>query len=271
MRAVACCPLVLMLRPNLDRELVTRMVGVIDLQGGCAVHGIAGNRNEYRVTDYFHDTNGARILIDGDYRRLVDCYRDVGIDSLYVADLDGIRLGRWQRQHVEWIVRSMETQGRLLLDLGFNEQPSRADWDWIHGLVKGRSNLTLVVATECAADATLLGDLIRHVPREQAAVSFDYKDSRWMSTAATEDDWIAACRRHKIATVIGLDLAAVGGTSIEPTLALCHRLRASLPQTRYITGGGIRTDFDARQLFQAGADELLVASWFTGRRGPIEP
>jgi uncharacterized protein related to proFAR isomerase len=195
---------------------------------------------------------------------LIDCYRQVGIGSLYVADLDGIVDGRWQRREVEAIMQSWDPAGRLLIDLGFRGRHTPAEWDWARSLVQDRVNAMLVVASECATNPEMIEELVRHVPREQVAVGLDYQDSRWISETATERQWFTACREQRIGTVLGLDLAAIGGTSVEPTLSLCRRIRAQLPSVHYITGGGIRNQADASRLIRAGADELLVASWFSG-------
>ncbi|MDV6032330.1 MAG: hypothetical protein F9B45_20035 [Phycisphaera sp. RhM] len=253
---------------ELDNALVSSFVGVVDLQDGLAVHGVGGQRDQYLPVSTFQTAGQPSLRIDGDACRLIDGYRGVGIGSLYVADLDGIRRDRWQRSLIETIVHcapaanDSDRHGRLFLDLGLRAAVAPARWDWMKSLVRSNPRIVLILATECADDVSLLGDVLSRVPRHQVAVSFDYRDGRWLSASTSEEAWFEACRRAAIATVIGLDLASVGGTSIGRTLELCKRIRCQLPQPRYVTGGGIRSAGDARCLLDAGADQLLVASLF---------
>ncbi|QDV82538.1 Histidine biosynthesis protein [Stieleria magnilauensis] len=253
---------------ELDSALVSRFVGVVDLQDGLAVHGVGGQRDQYLPVSIFRTAGPSSLRVDGDACRLIDGYQSVGIGSLYIADLDGIRHDRWQQSLIEAIVHrepaanDSDRRGTLFLDLGLRATVAPERWDWMESLVRSNANVVVILATECAGDVSLLGDVLSRVPHDQVAVSFDYQDGRWLSASTSEDAWFEACRRAAIATVIGLDLASVGGTSIERTLELCKRIRRQLPQPRYVTGGGIRSAGDAQCLLDAGADQLLVASLF---------
>ncbi|QEF99949.1 1-(5-phosphoribosyl)-5-[(5-phosphoribosylamino)methylideneamino] imidazole-4-carboxamide isomerase [Stieleria maiorica] len=249
-------------KPIPPDAFTSRFIGVIDLQDGLAVHGVGGDRDHYLPVGTFNAPGRAAHRIDGHVQRLIDGYHSVGIDSLYVADLNGIRFGDWQRQQIRSIVERCSDRGTLFLDLGFRTTMPPQRWSWIESLVNDHANVVVILATECATDVSLLSDLLTHLPCDQIAVSLDYKDGRWVSEETTDDDWFDACRNSGISTVIGLDLASVGSTSIQRTLELCKRVRLQLPHTRYITGGGVRGAADARRLFDAGADQLLVASLY---------
>ena len=293
---------------RLDSALVSRFVGVIDLQDGLAVHGVGGQRDQYLPVSTFqrpvdlsphalarghaaplahpsgwqhcvdfgtsNQSTGRQTAgqtshqIEGDVRRLIDGYHGVGIGSYYVADLDGIRRDRWQQSLIETIAhRVLATSGRgnggnLFLDLGLRTAIDPGRWAWLESLVRNHPRIVVILATECADDVSLLSDVLSRVPQNQVAVSFDYQDGRWLSASISEEAWFCACRRAEVSTVIGLDLASVGGASIGRTLELCKRIRRQLPQPRYVTGGGIRGGDDAQRLLDAGADQLLVASLF---------
>lgn len=242
--------------------LASTLIGVIDLQGGQAVHGVAGNRDHYLPTERFFPPDGESIAIEGDARRLAEEYQNIGMRSLYVADLDGIRNNRWQTERIGQIIDVLRDDITLLIDLGMRHPMTAQDWSWIESVSATHPNVRFVVATETVRSLSLLSELILCVGRERVAVSFDYMRSTWLSRWASETQWIATCVQRQVRTVIGLDLAAVGGTSVSATETLCHRLRPLLPDARFITGGGIRSESDARQLVEAGADGLLVASWF---------
>lgn len=226
------------------------------------MHGVGGLRHQYQPTQTFRLASGDCVPIHGDCHRLIDCYRSVGIASLYVADLDGIQLGRWQRGLVESIVADLTPAAKLLVDLGFSHSIKPSDWNWVQALALEHPNVSVVIATECAADVSVLKKAIERMPCCQVAVSFDYKNSRWLSKSTSPQQWVDACRKESIETAIGLDLAAVGSQSIQLTLSLCKRLCRDLAVPRYITGGGIRNGEDAMRLIEAGAESLLVASLF---------
>ena len=75
-----------------------RVVGVIDLKAGAAVHAVRGERERYRPV--------------GDPLSLARTFRDeLGLDELYVADLDAIGGGgehgrdhraRWRARRASW-------------------------------------------------------------------------------------------------------------------------------------------------------------------------
>ena len=247
---------------NQHHQLTQRLIGVIDLQAGLAVRGVGGNRERYRPAQSFRVPGKQRVVVDGDYLKLIQSYRAAGIESFYLADLDAIEQEPCQRSHVEQIVHAVGPTTRVLMDLGITDHRLELDGRWIDELIHKNRNITLVIATECAPGPAILDQVIRRIGRKQLAVSFDYKAAQWCSSTTTDRQWISVCQHRKIETVIGLDLAAVGGDSIESTAALCRRIRSRLPNVCYITGGGIRCAADIQRLIDDGADELLVASLF---------
>ncbi|MCO8120463.1 HisA/HisF-related TIM barrel protein [Stieleria sp. TO1_6] len=243
-------------------ELLRRLVGVVDLRCGQAVHAVGGHRDRYQPLAQFFPPGHPVIAIAGDACRLAQSYRAVGLSSFYVADLDGILSARWQQALVLEICGLMRSATRLYLDLGLSTDHWRSNRSqWVE-LLNQFPNLQLVMATESANSTALLDTVLDDVPVKRVTVSFDFQKQRWLSNSTTIEQWIAACRQTGIRSIIGLDLIAVGNATIQPTLALCHQLRRSLPAVRYITGGGIRSVDDVHRLAAAGADELLVASLF---------
>src|SRR5438477_544609 len=74
-----------------------RVLGVIDLMHGCAVHARAGDREHYEPV---RAVAGA-VIDAGDPVALARAYRDrFGLDELYVADLDAILGGAPQGRRV---------------------------------------------------------------------------------------------------------------------------------------------------------------------------
>jgi len=77
-----------------------QIIGVIDLLGGKAVHAQGGCRRAYRPVQM-----AAGTTIDGDAAALARVYvEQMGLDDVYVADLDAIAGGATQDDEVRSIV-----------------------------------------------------------------------------------------------------------------------------------------------------------------------
>src|SRR5689334_11459495 len=75
-------------RPGLHYGV--QIIGVLDLLAGQAVHAVAGRRERYQPV---RPIEGA-FSTSGDSRALARFYIDrLGVDALYVADLDAIQAG----------------------------------------------------------------------------------------------------------------------------------------------------------------------------------
>ena len=85
-----------------------RVVPVIDLKGGTAVHAIRGERERYRPV--------------GDALSLARTFRDaLGLDELYVADLDAIT-GTGGNDAV---IGALASEARVMLDAGVSKPEPR--------------------------------------------------------------------------------------------------------------------------------------------------
>jgi phosphoribosylformimino-5-aminoimidazole carboxamide ribotide isomerase len=205
-----------------------RVVPVIDLIGGTAVHAVRGERERYRSL--------------GDPLSLA---RRFGLDELYVADLDAIT-GAGDNDAV---IRALAREARVMVDAGVSD-PERA-----------RALLDLgvdhvVVGTETLADADALDGL------PDAILSVDLRDGRTLSrdprlAGLPALDAIAFLRRPR--EVIVLDLARVG-TSAGPDVATIAEIHAAFPELELLAGGGVRDGDDLRALTDAGAAGALVGT-----------
>jgi phosphoribosylformimino-5-aminoimidazole carboxamide ribotide isomerase len=200
-----------------------RVVGVIDLQGGTAVHAVRGERERYRPL--------------GDPLSVARRY---GLDELYVADLDAITGGGVQSD----VIAALAREARVMVDAGDSDPRALLDL----GVDR------VVVGTETLADAdALLPD---------AVLSVDLRHGRVLSrdprlAGLTALDALALLRRPR--EVIVLDLARVG-TSSGPDVALIGELHAAFPDLELLAGGGVRDTDDLRALEAAGAAGALVAT-----------
>ena len=214
-----------------------RVVGVIDLKDGTAVHAVRGERERYRSL--------------GDPLSLA---RKYGLDELYVADLDAITGGGVQTA----VIAALAREARVMVDAGVSD-PERARALLELGVDR------VVVGTETLADA----DALDRLP--EAVLSVDLRDGRTLSPDPRLAGLPALDAVRRLAgprEVIVLDLARVG-TSSGPDVALIAELHAAFPELELLAGGGVRDAGDLRALADAGAAGALVATAL--HRGVIGP
>ena len=205
-----------------------RVVGVIDLKGGTAVHAVRGERERYRPL--------------GDPLAIA---RGLPVEELYVADLDAIT-GAGDNAEV---IRALAREARVMVDAGVSE-PERARALLELGVDR------VVVGTETLADADAL------LPG--AVLSVDLRDGRTLSrdprlAGLPALDAVARLNRPGLREVIVLDLARVG-SGAGPDVAAIAEIHAAFPELELLAGGGVRDAADMRALAGAGAAGALVGT-----------
>jgi phosphoribosylformimino-5-aminoimidazole carboxamide ribotide isomerase len=225
-----------------------RIIPVIDLRAGEAVHGIGGDRARYEPVE------SALISTHGDVLALAQAYAsELETSEMYVADLDAIvggavqlamhqRLSRIARTWIDAGVRS-EEDACALIDAGADR---------------------VVVGLETLPSFELLHAMVRRLGADRVAFSLDlHGDVPLASTDAFRAMSPRELARRAVdagaETVIVLDLARVGkeGGADE---TLMRELRAALPGMDLIAGGGVRGREDLDRLAAAGANGALVAT-----------
>ena len=225
-----------------------RIIPVIDLRDGKAVHGTGGERARYELVE------SSILPVRGDAMALAHAYaRVLGSGELYVADLDALRgdapqyathraFARVSRCWIDAGVRTVE-EACALIDVGADR---------------------VVAGLETLPDFAVLRALVDRLGADRVVFSLDLRDG----TPVTTVDAMRGMRASEIArravdagceTVIALDLARVGRAAgaDEATIA---ELRASLPGVELIAGGGVRDRSDLDRLAAAGANGALVAT-----------
>jgi phosphoribosylformimino-5-aminoimidazole carboxamide ribotide isomerase len=236
-----------------------RVVPVIDLKAGTAVHAVRGERERYRPV---------RSVIagdDGDPLSLARAFRsELGLDELYVADLDAITGER----ELSAGIAALAHEARVMVDAGVSE-PERA-----------RALLDLgahrvVVGTETLTGPDALDRLLAELPEGAVVLSVDLRDGRALSrdpqlAGLPALDAVARLHRAGLREVIALDLARVGsGTG--PDVGLIAELHAAFEDLELLAGGGVRDVDDLRAVGAAGAAGALVATALhSGVIGPRE-
>ena len=234
-----------------------RIIGVLDLLGGRAVHAKGGCRLGYRPLGVVAGTP-----IDGDPNALARLYIDqLGITELYIADLDAIAGGAEQDAAVRAVV---ETGAAVWLDSGVSTvaQARRAR-------ARGATRLVLGLETLTSFDA--LREIAEAMTPDIVAFSLDLRDGQPItdqeSLRGMPIDVIAARAADAGArSVIVLDVARVGsGRGLD--LAALETVKRAIPDVTLLAGGGLRGADDLRDLAAVGCDGVLIATALHGSDG----
>jgi phosphoribosylformimino-5-aminoimidazole carboxamide ribotide isomerase len=233
----------------LSAEVITRIIGVIDLFGGRAVHAIAGDRDHYRPVE----------VCGGDPNTLAAQYGKLGAAGLYIADLDAITGGDIQVAAINSICRSADDDV-VLIDVGWTGSEDAQTREAISKLALAHQSSLWIAATESAQSCEALGELAELVSPDRVLLGLDYRGKDLTAVDHAEHVWVDRATQLGCCGAVILDLATVG-TSVGPaTIDVCERVRRLAPTLTLYSGGGIRSAADVRSLIQAGCDECLVAT-----------
>ena len=229
-----------------------RLLGVIDLMDGRAVHARRGERDSYQPVG------------DGDAVALAQRYtNELGLQEIYVADLDAIRNGARQ----DAVLSSICQVGALVwLDAGVSSvDQARSDLDL--GVAH------LVIGLETLTSYDTLSRICEDVGGARVAFSLDLRNGEPLGACAegeAPEEIAARAVAAGAGAIIVIDLARVGAEG-GLDLDLIGRVRKSAPDPLLLAGGGVRDAADLNQLGQAGCDGVLVATALhQGRLGPAE-
>lgn len=240
-----------------------RVIGVVDLLGGRAVHARGGVRDQYAPVDMIA---GARID-PGDPLALARAYIDrLGLTELYAADLDAI-LGRPPQ---DTSIAALAALGApLYVDAGVSsvDRARRLLALGVRQVVVGLETLPSYAALRAICDA---------VGGARVAFSLDLRGGEPVVApggiqSGDPPDRLAACAAEAGAgTIITLDLARVG-TGAGLDLGTLAGIGRAVPHVTLLAGGGVGGPGDLLRLAEAGCDGALVATALhTGLIGAVE-
>lgn len=226
-----------------------RLIPVMDLRDGLAVHAVKGDREQYRpVTSVLADT--------AEPLEVARAFREkLGLSELYIADLNAIQ-GRGH--HRALISRLAQQSGmRLIVDAGAANVASA-----LQVLEAGASQVIIGAETLTTWDMVLaIGTAID--PRHRI-FSLDMRSGQVLSrcsqlAASKPAEVLGRLYRANWREVILLDLSRVG-TGIGVDQALIAEARQMFPQLMLVAGGGVRDANELANLATAGVAGVLVAT-----------
>jgi phosphoribosylformimino-5-aminoimidazole carboxamide ribotide isomerase len=216
-----------------------RLIGVIDVRDGVAVHARGGVRERY-------ETIGDPLALACKY------FDECGVAELYVADLDAIENPANTARHPH--VRKLCERAAVWLDAG------------VSSVVRAREALALgaahvVVGLETLPSFDVLSAICEAVGEDRVAFSLDMREGRPLGIGQGEPPAVLASRavRCGAAAIIVLDLARVGmraGLDVE----LLKHVRHTARGVELVAGGGVRGQEDLDGLADIGVDGALVAT-----------
>jgi phosphoribosylformimino-5-aminoimidazole carboxamide ribotide isomerase len=228
-----------------------RVIPVIDLKRGAAVHAVRGERERYRPLR-------SRIADASDPVHLTRAVRErLGLDELYVADLDAIAGGPGNSE----VVGALAREARAMVDAGV---ATAAEVARLLELGVAR----VVIGTETLPGPAAFGRLRTALPDAPLVVSLDLRAGRVLSPHAALSSTRAADALARLIDAgareaIVLDIVRVGSGE-GPDVTLVGELHARFPEVELLAGGGVRHAGDLRALADAGAAGALVATALHG-------
>jgi phosphoribosylformimino-5-aminoimidazole carboxamide ribotide isomerase len=229
-----------------------RIIPVLDLAHGVAVHARAGERARYQPV---RSVLAPRSLGDG--RTVLRGYRErLGVGECYVADLDAIEGDAPQLG----LIQELAALGSTLLVDGGVTAADAARALLQHGASR------IVVGLETLRGVGDLASIVTAVGGSRVVFSLDLRHGRpvvntQLQGLASSDAESLAARAVDAGAgaVLLLDLGRVGtGGGVD--LRLLATLRRTVGATELLAGGGVRTRRDLDRMRDAGCDGALVAS-----------
>lgn len=223
------------------------LIPVIDLRAGEVVHAVAGRRSEYQPLKSVLTTSTRPLEV------MLRLQEATGLETFYIADLDGILDGRPNFRVLERLVAAGP---RLLIDAG-----ARTCND-LKTLRMGPNVLPILPTESFEQFDQMLVDGVPDVvcSLDLAAGKLQLADKRLKATLAGIEQLAERLWNSRIRRWIVLDIAAVGTGQGITTLELCRNLLDRFPGLELISGGGVKSTDCVAASAAAGLSGLLVAS-----------
>jgi phosphoribosylformimino-5-aminoimidazole carboxamide ribotide isomerase len=224
-----------------------KVIPVIDILNGIAVHAVRGKRREYQPLQ-------SNLCKSVEPLEVAKAFKKLGFSELYIADLDAITRGSVNFQVLKRIVD--ETGLKLMVDAGV------ADLETAEKLLDcGVSKV--VIGTETLQSKSFVAEAIRLFGSDHVIVSLDLKGDKVLVKLGFAGCKNPMClllefKEMGVSGVIVLDLARVGsgeGVNVD----FLKKVLEDISIDVYV-GGGVRDIKDLVELKNLGVSGVLVAT-----------
>jgi phosphoribosylformimino-5-aminoimidazole carboxamide ribotide isomerase len=224
-----------------------KVVPVIDILNGVAVHAVKGRRSEYKPLQ-------SMLTKSIEPLGVAEAFRALGFSELYIADLDAIIDCRETFSEIEQI--AAQTGLSLLVDAGVTgiERANR---------LMGSGVAKLIIGTETLQSKTFVEIAVKQFGSGHVVVSLDLKDGKVLTqpTFTGPKEPMKLLKEFEamgVKQVIVLDLSRVGsGEGVDTNF-----LKTTIAETgmEVYVGGGVRDIRDLVGLRSIGVSGALIAT-----------
>ena len=234
-----------------------KIIPVIDVLNGIAVHGVRGERKRYQPLE-------SLLCKSADPIEIASAFESLGFSSLYLADLDAI-LRRTANFNVYRQIMA-ETSLDLMVDAGVAEMAKARE-------VMDAGVSKIVVGSETLRNLDFVSQAVNAFGEDKIMMSIDQKGGKVMSAldSIASMDAVSFAKQFAcigIRQIILLDLDRVGTEhGINYTV-----LRTLLEKTgvEVLVGGGVRSIQELEQLRTLGVSGALVATVLHNRKVTVD-
>ncbi|MDA1142849.1 MAG: HisA/HisF-related TIM barrel protein [Planctomycetota bacterium] len=226
-----------------------KVIPVLDIKGGHAVHAIAGQRDKYQPVKTCLTGSSDPVVV-------AKAYRDAfGLKEMYLADLDAIAGNAPQFQTYSGITNAGI---RLMVDAGIRDEPSFC-------LLAATGLDATIVGLESISGPEALQRIAETEFSQKLVFSLDLKAGKALGDLsawpdASPESIADEALSRGVKRMIVLDLANVGTGNGTGTSQLCRHVLNTCPDIELITGGGIRGRDDLLRERDLGASGVLIAT-----------
>ena len=226
-----------------------RLIPVLDLKNGLAVHAVRGERQKYQPVV-------SELSPEADPEQVAAGFRDqFGFTELYVADLDAI-LGK-EKQH--GLIRKLARQSgmKLMVDAGASDVQSVRQ---ILELGAQRA----IIGAETLTNWEAARKILDTFSQEKLVFSLDLRAGKVLSAyqplaAMQPIEALGSLVQAGWKEIILLDLGRVGAQA-GIDRELLEKARQAFPDLTLLVGGGLRDVNDLVELRSTGIDGALIAT-----------
>ena len=224
-----------------------KIIPVLDVLGGVAVHAVRGRRKDYQPLK-------SVLCASSEPIDLAVALKTLDFSELYVADLDSIT-GR--PQNLSLLTEIAEATGsELMVDAGVSSLKAAED-------VLNSQASKVIIGTETLTNASFVGEAIAIFGSEKIVVSLDMMGKRVLSRfklgrLAEPVAFVRELEEQGVSHVIVLDLEKVGsgeGANIPFLKDVLNNVQIDV-----LVGGGVRDIKDLLELKELGVFGALVAT-----------